>query len=120
MVFKKLNSIKYWTARGKAPMETRKSHRRNDLVKWVKQQLLQATHERKLNKDKAMEKILKEYPIIQEEDLYKFDSDEEPEQEYQQQDMQVYIKNLQGQMENLVGAMKQAETDIVKHNQNPD
>ena len=41
-----------------------------------------------------MEKILKEYPIIQEEDLYKFDSDEEPEQEYQQQDMQVYIKNL--------------------------
>ena len=36
MVFKKLNSIKYWTARGKAPMETRKSHRRNDLVKWVK------------------------------------------------------------------------------------
>ena len=36
MVYKKLNSIKYWTARGKAPMETRKSHRRNDLVKWVK------------------------------------------------------------------------------------
>ncbi len=36
MVYKKINSVKYWNKRGKAPMETRRSHRRPDLAEWVK------------------------------------------------------------------------------------
>lgn len=37
MIYKKLNSIKYWNARGKAPMETRKSHLNKNMAEWVKQ-----------------------------------------------------------------------------------
>ena len=54
-----------------------------------------------------MERILQEYPYIEEEDPNKFDTDEEPEQEENQQaNMKVYVQNLTSQMTTLVTAMK--------------
>lgn len=54
-------------------------------------------HIDKLTREKAMEKILKEYPMNEDLDKDKFDSDEEPDQEGNgQQDMQNYIRDLKG------------------------
>lgn len=77
------------------------------MAKWVKHELLSGKHEHKIPQEKVMERILQEYPYIEEEDPNKFDTDEEPEQEENQQaNMKVYVQNLTSQMTTLVTAMK--------------
>ena len=56
-----------------------------------------------------MEKILKEYPLI-EDNIDEFYSDEEPEEiDSKQKDMKTYIDNLHTQMSTVVNALKKAE-----------
>ena len=84
MNHKMLNSEKYWRQRGDPPLEWKQENNKGDLVDYVKDQINQVIRREKFTDvkkamDKAMEKILKEYPLLEEENINKFYSDEEPE-----------------------------------------
>ena len=110
MIHKKMNSKKYWDRRGVAPLLKPNEKMRVHLSDYVK---------KKIQREKCtMEKILKEYPLIEEE-IDDFHSDEEPEddQDTKKKDMKIYMDNLNSQMSTLANALRTAETQIVAHNQ---
>ena len=59
-----------------------------------------------------MYEILKEYPMIEEENAEKFFTDEEAEQEDEEEDMKVYQDKLNQKIDVLVDALKEVHTVI--------
>ena len=114
MNFKKLNSRKYWSQRGKPPKQfleqgehypkknPGKAQEKPTLADWVYKELTESINKKKIPYEKAMEKILQQYPLL-EDKKNKFDTDEElePSRNNRNNDMGVIMQNLQGKMGNL-------------------